>query len=122
MIQQSRDAHSLFLTPGKHVFPFLPGIPAAFAVREVPEASGGEDPREFDVAAPGSEHAGCGGGIDDLVAEGAGTEVGPLGEEHNAVCAGCAGTGDETAVDGPEAGDYAGDGGFAGAVGTGDLG
>ena len=44
-----------------------------------------------------------------------------MGEEHDPVGAGGARAGDEAAVDGPEAGDDAGDGGLTDAVGPGDL-
>lgn len=58
--------------------------------------------------------------VEDLVAEGADGEVGPLGEEHDH--AGATGARDEPAVGGPETGKEARDGGFAGAVGAGDEG
>ncbi len=58
--------------------------------------------------------------VEDLVAEGADGEVGPLGEEHDP--AGATGAGDKPAVGGPETGKEARDGGFAGAVGAGDEG
>jgi len=70
------------------------------------------------IASAGVAHVHFRTGVDDLVAEGADAEVGPLGQEHDAVGADAARAADEAAVDGPEACDDAGNGGFADAVGA----
>ncbi len=81
---------------------------------------GVQDALQIGVRVPAVAHVHLAVRVEDLVAEGADGEVGPLGEEHDP--AGAAGAGDEPAVGGPEAGEEARDSGFAGAVGAGDEG
>ena len=76
---------------------------------------------EVGVAPAGVAHVHGRVRVDDLVAQSADAEVRPLREEHDAVVGGAAaGARHEAAVDGPQPGEEAGDGGLAGAVGARD--
>lgn len=121
MIQQPRNRQPLLLPAAQHIFPLLPRIPPALAIRQVPQAGLVQRALEVVLVLALLAHVGLAVRVDDLVAESADAEVGPLREEHDAVLAALLGAADEAAVDGPEAGDDARDGALADAVGARDL-
>lgn len=121
MIQKAREAHPLFLTAAEHILPLLPRVPPALAVGEVPQAGVVEHALEVVLRDALGPHVAVAVRVDDLVPQGADAEVGPLGEEHDAVLAVVLGAADEAAVDRPEAREDARNGRLADAVGAGDL-
>lgn len=121
MVHQPRNRHTLLLAAAQHILPLLAGVPAALAVRQVAEAGEVEGALQVVLALALLAHVGLAVRVDDLVAEGADAEVGPLRQEHDAVLAVLLGRADEAAVGGPQAGDNARNGALADAVGPGDL-
>lgn len=121
MVQQPRDGEPLLLAAAEHVLPLLARVPAALALGEVAEPRLVERALEVMLRLALLAHVALAVGVDDLVAQGADAEVRSLRQEHDAVLAVVLGSADQAAVDGPEAGDDAGDGALAYAVGPGDL-
>lgn len=85
MVQEAGHGHALLLAAAEHVFPFLAAVPAAFARGDGAEADFVQNALQLGVAAPGVAHVHFRVRINDLVAEGADAEVGPLREEHDAI-------------------------------------
>jgi len=122
VVQQPRDGEPLLLAAAEHVFPLLARVPAALALGEVAEPGLVERTLEVVLRLALVAHVALTVGVDDLVTQCADAEVRSLGQEHDAVLAVVLGPADQAAVDGPEAGDDAGDGALAYAVGPRDLG
>lgn len=121
MVQYARETHPLLLATAQHIFPLLTSVPPALAVGKITQLGLLEHALEVVFRLTLLAHVLVSVRVDDLITQGADAEVGALGQEHDAVLARRLGSADETAIDGPQAGENAGDGRLADAVGAGDL-
>lgn len=119
VVEEAGHGDALLETAGEDVAPLGFGIPGGFwvEVEEVLEVEEAEDGEEVLVCDAAGAHLAERVWVDDLLAERAAGEVGPLGEVEDCVKGGFV---DDAAVDGPEAAKDAEEGGLAAAVGADD--
>ena len=117
VVEEPGHGDALLQADGERRRPFVLGVPAGGPVDEVRYVDGLEPTEEVRIRDALGAHLPYGIRVDDLLAEGAAGEVGPLRDVEDGAVGRFA---DGAAVDGPQAAEDAEQGGFAAPVGADD--